>query len=80
MRSRTAKPGSIVQRHVVKAGWHLVTAGNNNIQHYAVIKRGGALAGKLAAIVLVHPERWVNPLPSNNPNLKPFQLLDQKES
>ena len=77
VRSRTAKPGSIVQRHVVKAGWHLVTAGNNNIQHYAVIKRGGALAGKLAAIVLVHPERWVNPVPATNPNLRPFELGDK---
>ncbi len=73
-RTRAAKPGGIVQRHVIKAGWHVVTAGANNIQHYAVIKRNGELAGKLAAVVLKQPERWVNPVPARNPNLRPFEF------
>ena len=77
---RRTAPGTVVQRHVIRAGWHLVTAGSNNIQHYAVIKRGGGIAGKLAAVVMLYPQRWVNPVPQPNPNLKPFELVEHERS
>ena len=76
---RRGAPASRVQREVIKAGWHQAAPGNSNILQFAVVKRGGALAGKLAAVVIRRPERWVNPVPPNNPNLKPFDLFKSAE-
>ena len=61
------KRGAVVQREVLRAGWHLVGAGRTNIHAFAVMKRGGVKAGKLAAVVILHPERWFNPVPPTNP-------------
>ncbi|MCL1961602.1 MAG: DNA-binding domain-containing protein [Desulfovibrionaceae bacterium] len=59
-----------VQREVVKAHWHVVGPANVNILRYRVIGRGGTAAGKLAAIVLSEPSRFVQqPLPPANPAL-----------
>jgi hypothetical protein len=59
-----------VQREVIKAGWHLMGPGKVNILRYQVIGRGGEPVGKLSAVVLTQPERWVLPVPPVNPVLK----------
>ena len=63
-----------VQREVIKAGWHLMTsskgAGRLNILRYEVMGRGGTAVGKLSAVVLTDPDRWVLPVPPSNPVLK----------
>lgn len=59
-----------VQREVIKAGWHLVGPGKVNILKYQVMGRGGVPVGKLSAVVLTQPDRWVMPVPPVNPVLK----------
>ena len=59
-----------VQREVIKAGWHLMGPGKVNILKYQVVGRGGVPVGKLSAVVLTQPERWVVPVPPVNPVLK----------
>lgn len=66
------KLGTGIQRQVIKARWHVVGAGNSNVHHYTVLGRGGKPVGKLAAVVIKHPERWVNPVPLPNPNIVTF--------
>ncbi|CAI06324.1 hypothetical protein ebA387 [Aromatoleum aromaticum EbN1] len=66
------KVGTGIQRHVIKARWHVVGSGNANVLHYTVLGRGAKPAGKLAAVVIKHPERWINPVPPANPNVVPF--------
>ena len=59
-----------VQREVIKAGWHLMGPGKVNILKYQVMGRGGVPVGKLSAVVLTQPDRWVMPVPPVNPVLK----------
>ena len=63
-----------VQREVIKAGWHLMAsskgAGRLNILRYEVMGRGGTSVGKLSAVVLTEPDRWVLPVPPSNPVLR----------
>ena len=59
-----------VQREVIKAGWHLMGPGKVNILKYQVLGRGGVPVGKLSAVVLTQPDRWVVPVPPVNPVLK----------
>jgi hypothetical protein len=59
-----------VQREVIKAAWHVPGPNKSNILSYQVIGRGGAKAGKLAAVVLSEPGRFVAPVPPSNPALK----------
>ena len=63
-----------VQREVIKAGWHLMTStkgsGRLNILRYEVMGRGGTAVGKLSAVVLIDPDRWVLPVPPSNPVLR----------
>jgi hypothetical protein len=59
-----------VQREVIKAGWHLMGPGKVNILKYQVMGRGGVPVGKLSAVVLTQPDRWVMPVPPPNPVLK----------
>jgi hypothetical protein len=59
-----------VQREVIRAGWHLSGPNRTNIVRYAVIGRGSGSVGKLAAVVLVNPGRWVQPVPPSNPALR----------
>ncbi|EWS66269.1 integrating conjugative element relaxase, PFGI-1 class [Hydrogenophaga sp. T4] len=58
-----------VQREVIKASWHLLGPGKSNILKYHVLGRGGVPVGKLSAVVLIRPERWVMPVPPSNPVL-----------
>jgi integrating conjugative element relaxase (TIGR03760 family) len=59
-----------VQREVLKAGWHLMGPGKTNILRYQVLGRGNVPVGKLSAVVLIRPERWVMPVPPSNPVLQ----------
>ncbi|WP_231943239.1 MobH family relaxase [Hydrogenophaga crassostreae] len=59
-----------VQREVIKAGWHLMGPGKSNILKYEVIGRGNVPVGKLSAVVLTNPDRWVLPVPPNNPVIR----------
>lgn len=66
--------GLQVQREVIRAGWHLsVNAkgdGKRNILRYDVLGRGGASVGRISAVVLTQPDRWVVPVPPTNPVLR----------
>jgi len=59
-----------IQREVIKAGWHMGGPNRTNIVRYSVIGRGDAVISRLAAVVLVDPGRWVQPVPPSNPVLK----------
>lgn len=59
--------GLDVQREVLKAGWHVPAPGGKNIHQFVVVKRGGVRAGRLSAVVLAEPHRWVVPVPPPNP-------------
>lgn len=59
-----------VQREVIKAGWHLMGPGKTNILKYQVLGRAGVPVGKLSAVVLTRPDRWVVPVPPSNPVLR----------
>ena len=65
------KLGNDVQREVLKAGWHLQAAAGANIHQFSVVKRGGIRTGRLSAVVLMNPSRWVHPVPPPNPSLAP---------
>lgn len=66
--------GLQIQREVIKAGWHRMNpakgSGRVNILRYDVQGRGGAAVGKLSAVVITEPARWVLPVPPANPVLK----------
>ena len=63
-----------MQREVIKAGWHRMTSaqgsGRLNILRYAVLGRGAVAVGKISAVVLTEPDRWVMPVPPANPVLQ----------
>lgn len=61
-----------VQRLVIRARWNVIGPENSNILNYAVVGRGGQRVGKLAAVVIQHPERWVNPVPPANLAIVPY--------
>ncbi len=65
------KLGNDVQREVLKAGWHLQAAAGANIHQFSVVKRGGIRTGRLSAVVIMNPARWVHPVPPPNPSLAP---------
>lgn len=77
LESEAEATGLQVQREVIKAGWHRMGAGQGrskvNILRYEVLGRGGASVGRLSAIVLMAPDRWVLPVPPANPVLKLMQ-------
>lgn len=70
------EPGRVameVQREVLRAGWHVPAGGGQNIHRFVVKGRGGVPAGRLAAVVLDQPHRWVVPVPPANPAIAPMQ-------
>jgi len=62
--------GLDVQREVLRAGWHVPAPDGLNIHCFTVQKRGKSRSGKLAAVVLAQPARWVMPVPPSNPALQ----------
>ena len=70
----TQEGADAVQQQVIGAGWHVKAPGNSNILHFAVVKRDGVRAGKLSAVVIGEPQRWVNPLPPPNQCIVPFDM------
>ena len=65
--SEPDRAGLDVQREVLKAGWHVAGPAGKNIHHFTVVKRGGIKAGRLSAVVLAEPHRFVVPVPPPNP-------------
>ena len=63
------RQGLAEQREVLKAGWHVPGPDRKNIHTFAVVKKGGSRAGKLSAVVLAEPHRFVMPVPPPNPAL-----------
>jgi integrating conjugative element relaxase (TIGR03760 family) len=70
----TNSDSNAVQQQVIGAGWHVKESSSSNILHFAVNKRDGTRAGKLSAVVIHRPERWVNPLPPANACIVPFAV------
>jgi hypothetical protein len=68
-----------VQREVLKAGWHVPAGGGTNIHRFVVLGRGGVAAGRLAAVVLDQPHRWVLPVPPPNPAIQPLARAEAPE-
>lgn len=70
--------GMRIQREVIRAGWHRVVRrkekGRVNILRYEVVGRSRKPAAHISALVLAEPDRWVLPVPPENPVLK---LLDE---
>ncbi|MCR6480974.1 TraI domain-containing protein [Variovorax sp. ZS18.2.2] len=64
------KRSMLVQREVIKAGWHMSGPSNTNIIRYEIVGRGGVTKGRLSTVVLVEPERWVLPVPPSNSALQ----------
>ncbi len=65
------KIGTALQRDFFKAQWHRTGPKKTNILRYRV-KRRGAEGSLLSVVVIPHPERFVNPIPSPNPHIEPF--------
>ncbi len=65
------KIGAALQRDFFKAQWHRAGPKKMNILRYRV-KRRGSEGSLLSVVVIPHPERFVNPLPSPNPHIEPF--------
>jgi hypothetical protein len=62
-------------RQLLKAGWHvLADPGGENIHSFVVRARSGVAAGRLAAMVLDQPHRWVLPVPPPNPAIQPLAV------
>jgi hypothetical protein len=57
-----------VQREVLRCGWHLRAEGGVNIHGYAW-KQDGRAAAPIRGIVILSPERFVDPVPAINPVL-----------
>ena len=64
-----------LQREVIRAGWHRVQKlgggkGQSNILRYEVVGKDGRVKNHLSAVVLADADRWVHPLPPDNPVLR----------
>ncbi|HET9641785.1 MAG TPA: MobH family relaxase, partial [Burkholderiaceae bacterium] len=64
--------GLDVQREVLKAGWHVPGPGGSNIHQFNVVKRG-AKVGRLSAVVIADPKRFVVQVPPSNPAVVPVE-------
>jgi hypothetical protein len=66
-----AEPGDAVkrlQREVLRAGWHLRADGGVNLHGYAW-KQDGRAAARMHGVVILAPQRFVDPVPPINPAL-----------
>lgn len=65
--------GTGIQRQVTNAGWNLVAGEKkSNILRYLVVGQDGEGKKLISGVVIVEPERFVNPLPPNNPCIARF--------
>ena len=60
--------GKSIQRHVLRAGWHLRAEKGVNILTYQVM-RGNRAASRLSGVVIPTPARFIDPVPPVNPLL-----------
>jgi hypothetical protein len=66
-----AEPGDAakrLQREVLRAGWHLRADGGVNLHGYAW-KQDGRAAARIHGVVILAPQRFVDPVPPINPAL-----------
>ena len=63
-----AQPGKSIQRHLLRASWHVRADKGVNILTYRVV-RGGRPVSRLSGVVIEQPSRFVNPIPPSNPVL-----------
>ena len=66
-----AEPGDAakrLQREVLRAGWHLRADGGVNLHGYAW-KQDGRFAARIHGVVILAPQRFVDPVPPINPAL-----------
>lgn len=66
-----AEPGNAakrLQREVLRAGWHLRANGGVNLHGYAW-KQDGRAAARIHGVVILAPQRFVDPVPPINPAL-----------
>ena len=66
-----AEPGDAakrLQREVLRAGWHLRADGGVNLHGYAW-KQDGRTAARIHGVVILAPQRFVDPVPPINPAL-----------
>ena len=57
-----------LQREVLRAGWHLRADGGVNLHGYAW-KQDGRAAARIHGVVILAPQRFVDPVPPINPAL-----------
>jgi len=60
--------GKLIQRQVLRAGWHLRADKGVNILTYQVM-RGNRAASRLSGVVIPNPARFIDPVPPVNPLL-----------
>jgi hypothetical protein len=66
-----AEPGEAakrLQREVLRAGWHLRADGGVNLHGYAW-RQDGRAAARIHGVVILAPQRFVDPVPAINPAL-----------
>lgn len=63
-----ANVGKLIQRKVLRAGWHVRAEKQVNFHTYQVIHDGRAVS-RLSGVLIANPERFVSPVPSANPVL-----------
>lgn len=76
----SSRTGLVVQREVIRAGWHVPAPGGLNVWAFQVKKKGSARASRLSAVVLRDPHRWVMPVPPPNPYITPAESAETVES
>lgn len=76
----SSRTGLVVQREVIRAGWHIPAPGGLNVWAFQVKKKGSARASRLSAVVLRDPNRWVMPVPPPNPYITPAESAESSES
>jgi len=57
-----------LQREVLNAGWHLVDDRGRSVLAYQVARKGQVFS-RIWGVVILNPERFVQPLPAVNPLL-----------
>ena len=57
-----------IQRELLRAGWHVRTGQGINMLTYQMM-RGGCAVSRISGVLIRHPERFINPLPSPNREL-----------
>lgn len=60
--------GKIIQRQVLRAGWHRQSPQGINFLTYGVVAKGRVVS-RLCGVMIAEPEQFVSPIPAPNPVL-----------